>query len=90
MLCIVAYDIPEDGTRSLIASELKNWGHRVQYSVFECDLDDQRITELTKRLQALISARDSVRIYRLCEMCRTRGENMGGKSFLRDEAYYQV
>jgi CRISPR-associated endonuclease Cas2 len=42
MLFIVAYDIPDDGTRSLIADELQNWGHRVQYSVFECDLDEKR------------------------------------------------
>jgi len=90
MLYVIAYDIPDDGTRALIAAELENWGHRVQYSVFECDLDDRRIIELKERLARLISARDSIRIYALCRACRERGIVMGGKPFLRDEPYYQV
>ncbi len=90
MLCVVAYDIVDDGTRTQIAAELENWGRRVQYSVFECDLNERRIKELSRRLGALISARDSIRIYRLCEACRERGVVMGGKPFMKNEPYYQV
>jgi CRISPR-associated protein Cas2 len=90
MLFIVAYDIPDDGTRTLIADELQNWGHRVQYSVFECDLTEKRARRLEKALGSLISARDNVRIYRVCPVCRERSVNMGGKPFTVDEKFYQV
>jgi len=90
MLFIVAYDIPDDGTRTLIAKELENWGHRVQYSVFECDLNEKRARQLEKALGRLISACDSVRIYRVCPACRDRSVNMGGKPFASDPPFYQV
>jgi CRISPR-associated endonuclease Cas2 len=44
MLFLVAYDIPDDGTRTEVANELENWGTRVQYSVFECDLPGSLLT----------------------------------------------
>jgi CRISPR-associated protein Cas2 len=90
MLFIVAYDIPEDGTRNLIAAELQNWGHRVQYSVFECDLDQRRARKLEARLRALVSGPDNIRIYPLCDGCRGRVVTIGGKPISVDVNYYQV
>jgi len=90
MLFIVAYDIPEDGTRSQVAAELQNWGHRVQYSVFECDLDLRRARKLEARLRALISGPDNIRIYPLCGGCRARVVTIGGKPVSADVNYYQV
>jgi CRISPR-associated protein Cas2 len=90
MLFIVAYDIPEDGTRDQVAAELQNWGRRVQYSVFECDLDPRRAAQLEGKLRALISAPDNIRIYPLCGGCRERVVTMGGKPVSVDSPYYQV
>lgn len=90
MLFIVAYDIPEDGTRAQIAAELQNWGHRVQYSVFECELDQHRARKLEGRLRALISGLDNIRIYPLCTGCRERVVTIGGKPVSADANYYQV
>lgn len=90
MLCVVAYDIVDDGTRTQVADEMENWGYRVQYSVFECDLDERRTRALRKRLAALIAAGDSVRIYRICQACRPRCIELGGKPFVADKQFYQV
>lgn len=90
MLFIVAYDIPEDGARDQVAAELLNWGRRVQYSVFECDLDQGRAAQLEARLRALVSGEDNIRIYPLCGSCRERVVTVGGKPVLVDAPYYQV
>ncbi|MGH9905834.1 MAG: CRISPR-associated endonuclease Cas2 [Pyrinomonadaceae bacterium] len=90
MLFVVAYDIPDDGTRTLIADELQNWGRRVQYSVFECDLNDKRARRLEKKLAGLMSGGDNIRMYRVCQVCRERSVTMGGKPFAVDPEYYQV
>jgi CRISPR-associated protein Cas2 len=90
MLFIVAYDIPNDGTRTLVADELKNWGRRVQYSVFECDLSDKHARQMEKALKKLISGCDSIRIYRVCQACRHRSVTVGGIPLVMDSDFYQV
>ena len=45
-------------------------GRHVQYSVFECNLDEEALAELLGRLDFEIDpATDSCRVYRLCEAC---------------------
>lgn len=90
MLFVVTYDISDDGTRKLIADELQNWGHRVQYSVFECDLNEKHAGQLEEALSRLISARESIRIYRVCPVCRDHSINMGGRPFADDPPFYEV
>ena len=38
-LIVVSYDIPDDRRRLRLANTLKDFGIRVQYSVFECRLE---------------------------------------------------
>lgn len=40
--------------RTKIANELKNYGRRVQYSVFECELTEKKFGELYGKLAALL------------------------------------
>ena len=47
---IISYDITVNRIRNKIAEELKNYGRRVQYSVFECELTDRRFRELYAKL----------------------------------------
>ena len=37
---LVCYDITSDRVRNKIVKTLEGYGRRVQYSVFECDLDE--------------------------------------------------
>jgi CRISPR-associated protein Cas2 len=41
MLILVSYDVPDDRRRTRLAHALKDFGERVQYSVFECRLDER-------------------------------------------------
>ena len=47
MFYVVSYDMPDDRKRTKMAKNLLDFGTRVQYSVFECILDDKRLEALT-------------------------------------------
>ena len=67
MFWVVTYDIVDDRRRSRVASELANFGERVQYSVFECHVSRQQMQTLQRRLERLIDvAADRIRYYPLC------------------------
>ncbi|RMG21471.1 MAG: CRISPR-associated endonuclease Cas2, partial [Methanobacteriota archaeon] len=40
MLIVISYDIEKDRTRSRLAKKLKDFGPRVQKSVFEADIGE--------------------------------------------------
>jgi len=73
MEILITYDInTEDkaGKRRLrrVAQTCEKYGQRVQYSVFECDLDQAQLEVLMHRIEKLIDKEsDSVRFYRLRE-----------------------
>jgi CRISPR-associated protein Cas2 len=70
MLYLISYDISEDNQRRRVMEALKDFGRRVQYSVFECNLDDEALEELLGRLEFEIDrTTDSCRLYRLCGGC---------------------
>jgi len=73
--------LKKDHRRNKVMSALKDVGLRVQYSVFECDLDPRRLKELKARLSALINRRtDRLHIYPLCDACYFRSESLGMES----------
>lgn len=50
----------------------------MQYSVFECNLDEAQADRLRRRIDGLIDAEeDSVRLYLLCGHCRRKVEVHG-------------
>ena len=88
MMVLVTYDVKTDtpeGRRRLraVARVCEDWGQRVQYSVFECDLDPAQWTALRARLIGLIDpAQDSLRFYMLGREWRRRVEHVGAKPSL--------
>jgi len=67
MLIVVCFDVFDDRRRRRVADALENHGQRVQYSVFECHLDESQLRRLEQEISALIDEReDHVRYYRLC------------------------
>ena len=75
---VIAYDVVSSRRRTKIMNALKNRGLRVQYSVFECELDRQRLEELKSELRGLLNLRtDSLKVYPLCEKCFFQAESMG-------------
>ncbi len=79
MFYIVSYDISSNKLRRKIAKELENYGIRVQYSVFECDLDSERYQEMYQKLIRLTNEiKDgSIRFYEVCSECRKRTHVIG-------------
>ena len=65
-LYVVAYDIPCDKRRKKVSDLLEGYGKRVQYSVFECLLEQGKYKELCQRLKKRVKlAEDSIRFYPL-------------------------
>ena len=77
-LIVVSYDIPDDRRRLRLANTLKDFGVRVQYSVFECRLEPNDLEKLRQRLGKLVEpAEDSVRLYHFCLECDEKQEIYG-------------
>ena len=85
MLVLVTYDvsiITDDGQRRLrrVAKACKDYGQRVQLSVFECDVDPAQWAVLRQRLIDEIDPEvDSLRFYFLGSNWRRRIEQIGAK-----------
>ncbi|KOP26837.1 CRISPR-associated protein Cas2 [Hapalosiphon sp. MRB220] len=61
---VIVYDIPCNKRRKKVSDLLEGYGQRVQYSVFECILDQNKYKELKKRLHKQVKfPEDSVRFY---------------------------
>lgn len=85
MFTVVSYDIVDNRRRYRLAKVLKNFGHRVQKSVFECDLDDRQFLKMKKQVEKLIDREeDSVRYYFLCGRCQNQVE-VSGQGIVREE-----
>ena len=88
MLVLVSYDVRTDGPagrRRLrrVARACLDWGQRVQYSVFECEVDPAHWTALRARLLGEIDAEvDSLRFYHLGAGGKRRVEHVGAKPVL--------
>ncbi len=75
---VVAYDITDDKRRNKICDILSGYGTRVNYSVFECFLDEKNIKSLKSRImQHLKKDEDSVLYYYLCKDCLEKIERVG-------------
>ena len=91
MFYLVSYDIPDDKRRTKLAKAIRDFGDRIQYSVFECILDDSLLVEMTERIRSIIdTTEDSVRIYTICGSCRKQVEIIGQGDISRIEDVYIV
>lgn len=70
MFIVIAYDIRDDRRRLRISRLLEGYGKRVQYSVFECDLEERHLGRLLPALTRLIEPDDGVRLYFLSNVSR--------------------
>jgi len=87
-LWVIAYDIEDDASRRRVYKILENVGNRVQYSVFECWLNDAMLVELTQQVTNEIEKHDSVRWYPLCSWCSNDVSWVGTGKPADDPEYY--
>jgi len=88
MMVLITYDIAfdnEDGKKRLrqIAKACQDYGVRVQYSVFECELEPEQWVNLKAKLLEIFNKEtDSLRFYRLGANWRHKVEHHGVKKSL--------
>lgn len=88
MLVLVTYDVRTSepgGAKRLrrVAKACQNYGQRVQFSVFEIEVDPAQWTALRASLEGIIDpARDSLRYYFLGANGKRRVEHVGAKPTL--------
>ena len=80
MFIVVAYDITDDRRRTRLHKRLKSFGTPVQYSVFECVLNERQLREMKGMVRKTIQSKaDFVRYYSLCESCRANIQAINGQ-----------
>lgn len=85
MLVLVSYDVNtsgDGGQRRLrrVAKVCKNYGQRVQFSVFECNVDPAQWAVLRQKLiREINKEKDSLRFYFLGSNWKRRVEHIGAK-----------
>lgn len=82
MFFVVSYDVVDDKRRKQLSDYLESYGVRVQYSVFETELNQSQLNQLIKGIKKRIkNDEDTVRIYPIAkdlrEMIITIGTNKG-------------
>ena len=70
MLTLLAYDITDPKRLSRVAKVCEDFGVRVQYSVFECRLEEEEFTEFWLKLLGQIDeAEDRLVAYKIDARC---------------------
>ncbi|WP_028546203.1 CRISPR-associated endonuclease Cas2 [Paenibacillus taiwanensis] len=85
MLVLITYDVKTTssaGQRRLrkVSKMCQNYGHRVQNSVFECNVDAAQLVSLKLQLLEMIDPKeDSLRFYQLGNHYKNKVEHVGVK-----------
>lgn len=93
MLIIVIYNIKDLKLRNRLKKILLNYGNEIQSFTFEFRLTNTQYTAMKseiQRIEVLLSARDSIRIYRMCKFCSASSEMLGSAKLSQDLLYYIV
>lgn len=70
MRYLVAYDVADDKRRTQVVKRLQNFGQRIQFSVFECDLEPVDYLRMYRKVEAVLDfTQDRLHIFPLCAAC---------------------
>lgn len=78
MLHLIAYDIRDSKRLHKVAKTCEDYGFRIEYSVFECDLDEKTFQDLWNRLNKVIDPdADCIIAYKICKSCVSKIKSIG-------------
>ena len=78
MLHLVAYDVRDARRLRQVSKICLNYGIRVEYSVFECDLTEDLFKKLWHDLYVAIDPdEDAILAYKICGSCAQRIQSLG-------------
>ena len=90
MYFLITYDIVSNKRRRKLDKLLSEYGFRVNYSVFELEIDAKTYKLLLEKLPAFIKTRDSIRIYRHTRDTIEKSHELNPKlshPFSKEESY---
>lgn len=91
MFWVVCYDVVDDKRRRRVQKILEGAGRRVQYSVFECELEPNHLVKLEKQLKrAIRNDEDDVRFYPLNEGDIKKVILLGRAQLQRGRSHYVI
>jgi CRISPR-associated protein Cas2 len=91
MLVMISYDVVEDKKRLKLMKFLKDYGNRIQKSVFECNLSPKTYDHVKSGVEGMINKRkDRVRYYRICKGCVDKVEISGWGEVTEDEEFVLI
>ena len=96
MLVLITYDVNTGdvgGRKRLrkVANECRDYGQRVQNSVFECLLDAAQCKQLQHKLRSIMDEeKDSLRFYYLGNNYETKTEHFGVKAGYNPEGVLMI
>ena len=88
-LYVICFDVADKKRLRQVAIQMENFGQRIQYSVFECYLDNENIKVLKQRLKKIINEKeDDIRYYGICNKDRSKIVYDGIASMTQNNEYY--
>lgn len=66
-LYLIIYDITDNKRRRKVSKILEKYGIRIQFSAFECELNEQKKKRIINLFEKIIKKDDSIRIYSLAK-----------------------
>ena len=88
---IVAYDIADEKRLARVAKVVKDYGIRVQKSIFELEINAQVFLEMKIRVEKeIVPEEDGVKYFPLCEKCAGTLEIIGQGIFIDPDSEYHV
>ncbi|MBU1055691.1 MAG: CRISPR-associated endonuclease Cas2 [Proteobacteria bacterium] len=91
MNMIVAYDIADEKRLARVAKIIKDYGIRVQKSIFELEIDSNTFAEMKSRVEKqIVPEEDGVKYFPVCEKCAGTLEIIGEGIFIDPDKEFYV
>ncbi len=88
MIYFISYDISDTKRLQKVAKILKNFGIRIQYSFFECEIQKEQFEFLkTELLKVINKKEDNLIIYPICENCVSNISSIGNGNIFIPEKF---
>ncbi len=91
MFVMISYDVVDDNKRLKLMKFLKDYGDRVQKSVFECNLSPKVYKKVKEGVEEIIDRKkDRVRYYKICKGCVEKVEISGWGEVTEEEGFILI
>lgn len=87
MTFLISYDVTSDKKRNKLSKYLEELGVRLQFSVFECNININKLKSIKSKIEEIINMnKDSVLIYQLCGSCSGKKIQIGKEYVVKSES----